>query len=258
MSIRCVPQLVWPARWNWTTRWCGTESDVLDRVEVVVDARDVDVVHVEQQAAVGLFGHARLRNSHSGIVESAKVDVAAGVLQHERAFEQILDDADRARRRARRVCSLSGMGSRSWVLRPATPVQQRWSETQRAFDRIGQAFQPVQVVEVQRVGAADRERDAVHDDRVALGDLVEDVARPPAGVHEVLGDDLEPIDAGDGSRECTENGRSAGRRPGRDSDVRDEGWSWNGPVRGSRGSWIHPTALPEFQFRRSGGVLRAG
>jgi len=45
------------------------------------------------------------------------------------------------------------------VFRPATPVQQRWSETQR----------------------------------VALGDLFEDVARPAAGVHEVFGDDLEPV-----------------------------------------------------------------
>ena len=33
-------------------------ADVLDRVEVVVDAGDVDVVHVQQQAAVGLLGQA--------------------------------------------------------------------------------------------------------------------------------------------------------------------------------------------------------
>ncbi len=35
----------------------------------------------------------------------------------------------------------------------------------------------------------------MHDDRISLGDLFEDVSGPPAGVHVVLGDDLEPIDS---------------------------------------------------------------
>jgi hypothetical protein len=32
------------------------------------------------------------------------------------------------------------MGRRSWVLRPRTPVQQRWSETQCAFTRSASHF----------------------------------------------------------------------------------------------------------------------
>ena len=36
----------------------------------------------------------------------------------------------------------------------------------------------------------------MHDDRIVLGDLIQQIARPAAGVHEVFGYDLEPIDAG--------------------------------------------------------------
>ena len=83
---------------------------------------------------------------------------------------------------------------------------------------VRQLFELFQVVEVERVGAADRQRDAVHDDGVALGDLLQDVARPAARVHEVLGDDLEPIHCRVMSRGCTESGRSADQ--GRDRDWR--------------------------------------
>ena len=51
-----------------------------------------------------------------------------------------------------------------------------------------------QVVEIERIGAADRKRHAVHDDRIALGELLEHVARAAAGIDEVFRDDLEPID----------------------------------------------------------------
>ena len=34
----------------------------------------------------------------------------------------------------------------------------------------------------------------MHDYGIPLGDLVEDITRPAARVHEVLGDNLEPID----------------------------------------------------------------
>src|SRR5262245_20797313 len=34
----------------------------------------------------------------------------------------------------------------------------------------------------------------MHDDRVALGDLLEDIAGAPLRIDEILGDDLEPVD----------------------------------------------------------------
>jgi hypothetical protein len=33
----------------------------------------------------------------------------------------------------------------------------------------------------------------VHDQGISLGNLLQDVARPATGIHEVLGDNLEPI-----------------------------------------------------------------
>jgi hypothetical protein len=58
----------------------------------------------------------------------------------------------------------------------------------------GKRLQLAQVLEVERIRAADRERHAVHHDRVALGDAVEHLHRTPTRVHEVLGHDLEPVD----------------------------------------------------------------
>src|SRR5687768_8999868 len=59
-----------------------------------------------------------------------------------------------------------------------------------------QAPQLRQVLKIERVGAADGERNAVHHDGVALGDLLQDVPRAALGIEKVLRDDLEPIDRG--------------------------------------------------------------
>src|SRR5258708_692283 len=61
-------------------------------------------------------------------------------------------------------------------------------------DRVCKAFELAKIFEVERVGAADRQRNAVHDDRVTLGDLFKDVARSALRIHEVFGNHLEPID----------------------------------------------------------------
>ena len=101
---------------------------------------------------------------------------------------------------------------------PSTPVQQRWSEIHSGWTAAGQPLELRQIVEIQRIGAADRQRHAVHHDRIALGDLVEHIARPAAGIHEVFRDDLEPIDLRAGARGYAENERTAGRRPAPGSD----------------------------------------
>ena len=121
-----------------------------------------------------------------------EADVGAGVLQHERPFQEFLHGAD----------AVGDVGQRLLVERHgqqvvgveaghAGPAQVVGNPA--GLDGVGQALELVEVVEVERIGAADRQRDAVHDDGVALGDLFEDVARPAAGVHEVFGDDLEPV-----------------------------------------------------------------
>src|SRR5687767_10293836 len=57
----------------------------------------------------------------------------------------------------------------------------------------GKRLQLVEEPEVDRVGAADRQRHPVHDDRVPLGDLVEEMQRPTFRVDEVFRHDLEPV-----------------------------------------------------------------
>ena len=93
-------------------------------------------------------------------------------------------------------------------------------------DGPGQVLELLEVVEVEGVGAADGEGDAVHDDGVAFGHLFEDVAGPAAGVHEVLGDGLEPVHLGLVLAGCGRSGRCAGRLRVRGWRSRDAAAAW--------------------------------
>src|SRR5277367_5680613 len=53
-----------------------------------------------------------------------------------------------------------------------------------------------QVVAIQRIGGSNRQRHAMHRDRVAGAHAFEHFERAPARDHEIFRDDLEPIDAG--------------------------------------------------------------
>jgi hypothetical protein len=59
---------------------------------------------------------------------------------------------------------------------------------------LAQRLELLQVAAVEGIRAADRHRHAVQHDRIALGHAVEDPERPALRVHEVLGEDLEPVD----------------------------------------------------------------
>ena len=169
-------------------------ADELLGVHVVVEARDVDVVDVEQQATIGVLGHARdeFPLAQRGVGEG---DVAARVLEHEGPLEDVLHDADALddvlerrlveRNRQQVVGVAAGHTCPADVV--GHPVR---------TDRVRERLQFSEVVEVEGVGGADRQGDAVHHDAVALGDLLEDIPRAAAGVDEVFGDDLEPVDIG--------------------------------------------------------------
>jgi hypothetical protein len=64
------------------------------------------------------------------------------------------------------------------------PVQHRWSDSSAGAGGVPGAHGP-QVVEIERVAAADGQRHAVHRQRVALGDAVQPIQRRAAG-HEVV------------------------------------------------------------------------
>lgn len=68
---------------------------------------------------------------------------------------------------------------------------------------IAEARELAKVVAVQRIRRADRQRYPVHHDRIAGGDRIQDLQGPPAGLEEVLADDLEPIDRRGGVQDVT-------------------------------------------------------
>jgi hypothetical protein len=70
------------------------------------------------------------------------------------------------------------------------------------LDALCERLQLSQVLAVERRAAADRERHAVHRERISLADPREMVQRPAAGDEVVLGQHLEPVDR----RACGEDG----------------------------------------------------
>jgi hypothetical protein len=67
-----------------------------------------------------------------------------------------------------------------------------------------QPFDFCQIVEIERIGAADRQRHAVHHDRIPLGDLLQDMPRPSSRIDEILRDHLKPIDGRPGPQNVPE------------------------------------------------------
>ena len=117
------------------------------------------------------FGHRRV----------GERDIGAGVLEHQRPLEKVLHRAD----------ALDDVRQRLFVernrqqivrvharhARPAQVVRDPARLRSRPASRLSFA----RYSKFERVGAADRQRDAVHHDRVSLGDLLQHVARPTAG-----------------------------------------------------------------------------
>ncbi len=64
-----------------------------------------------------------------------------------------------------------------------------------------QLFDLLQIIHIQSITATDRHGDPMHDDRVALTDLIEKVARFASGNQIILGQHLEPLHV----RSCFKN-----------------------------------------------------
>ena len=72
---------------------CGQGVQVVQRVEAVVHAAHIDVVHVHQQQAVGLVGDVAQKLPFAGAV-FAVTDVARHVLDHQAAAQHVLRAVD--------------------------------------------------------------------------------------------------------------------------------------------------------------------
>ena len=78
---------------------------------------------------------------------------------------------------------------------PIGPVSYGWIATDLSETGIvGEAAQASEVGSIEGVGGAQVHGHAVHDDGPLAAHLLEDHHRAPLGGHEVLADDLEPVD----------------------------------------------------------------
>lgn len=160
--------------------------------EAMIEGADIDIVHVEQEPAIGAPRHLadKLPLRHLRATEG---DVARHVLQGETAAEEVLDMTDTVNDVIQR---LRGVRHGQEVVQVhavnAGPAQMIGNPFR--VHALRKVFQPAQIVHVEGRRGSDREGHAVHHDGIPLADLVEDAQRLAARDHIVLGYDLEPID----------------------------------------------------------------
>ncbi len=131
----------------------------------------------------------------------AERHVARDVLQQDAPAEDVLHGAHPLHDVRER---LLGVGQRQQVVgvAPGHAGPAQVVGDPRRLDACGERLHLAQVVAVERIGAADRHRDAVHHQRVALAHAHQVAERLAARHQVVLGEHLEPVDA----RGLRENG----------------------------------------------------
>ena len=167
---------------------------VLHGIEAVVLRGDVDVVDVEEDAAVGCVNNfvQELPLGHLGLVE---LGVAADVFYGDGDFKEVLHFADAG---GGSTNGLKGVGEWEEIVgvaavdaSPAEVVGEPWR-----FGAPGEVFESLEVFAVERLSGAEVHGDAVLDDAVLFEDLVEDFEGAASVDHVIFGDDLKPVDEG--------------------------------------------------------------
>ncbi len=174
-------------------------GDVIERRKAVIDRVYVDIVHVEQDAAVGALGDSgqELPFGHRGVLVG---QVARNILDQNAPAQPLLHVADSRRGRGHRFF---GERQREQIVRvmPSERAPAKMVGDPRGLEAADQRQQVVEVALADRIDAADIERNAMQDDRSGRPCALENLQRPPAADHEVLGDYLEPV----GARGAVEN-----------------------------------------------------
>ncbi len=173
---------------------CRNAVDVIEGVEAVILRGDVDIVHVEQDAAVGGFDDfvEELPLGHLRLVEFG---VAADVLDGDGNLEVVLDLAYASRGG---LHSFEGVGHGQEIV-GVTAINAAPAEMVGEPRGLGAAGEGLETLEVFAVGGLDGAEvhgHAVLDDAVSFEDLVEEFERAATVDHVVLGDDFEPVDDG--------------------------------------------------------------
>ena len=169
----------------------GDVFEVIVGVEVVVFGRDVDVVDVEEDAAVGAFDDfgEELPFGHFGLVEFG---VGGDVFDADGGFEEVAGGLDPGGSFAG---GFEGVGHGEEVVgvgavygAPAEVIGE-----EGGFGAFDEGFEAEEVLAVGGCDGAEIHGDAVLNDAVLLEDGVEDFEGSAAVHHVVFGDDFEPV-----------------------------------------------------------------
>ena len=162
------------------------------RVEAVIDAADVDIVDVEQDGAIRALRDLaqEFPFAHLGGVEG---QIARDVLQQDLPPEGVLHLTDSRHDRSERLLRV-GQGQEIVQVASVDPGPAQMIGNPMRFDACRKRANSGEIVEVDGIGAADRQRHAVHDQREALANALQVVERLAAGDEIVFGDDFEPVD----------------------------------------------------------------
>ena len=171
----------------------GNARQIVCRIEAVIEGRDIDVVDVEQQVAIGpprQFGQ-EVPFVH-GI--GGEGDIGRGVFQGDTPSQDILHMDDPRRHM---VQGFLGQGQGQQIVQVdavgAGPAQMVGDD--RRVDQVGQRLEVLEIIVIQRVGRADRQRHPMHGHGTAFAHGHQVAQRHAAHGHEVFRDDFKPVDA---------------------------------------------------------------
>mmetsp|Transcript_3256 Transcript_3256/g.5874 ORF Transcript_3256/g.5874 Transcript_3256/m.5874 type:complete len:277 (+) Transcript_3256:233-1063(+) len=164
---------------------------IVQRVEAMVAARDIDVVDVQQQLGAGGLQQLGDELPLAHLV-GREAYIAGHVLQHQRPAEQVLHLGDAA---ADMVQRRAGERHRQQIMQLAVRVGAPAQVVRHpaGLQPVGQGLELAQIGPVQRLRPGDRHRHAMHDQRVVRADALQMRQRRPAGHQVVLGNDLQPV-----------------------------------------------------------------
>src|SRR6266404_6101946 len=169
----------------------GNAIYVIERIETVILRRDVDIVYVEQDAAVGAF-HDFVQKFPFGHFGNVEFGVAADVFDGDRDFQIVAHIANflgsffrgfKRIRHGQQVVSVTAVDAS-----PAQVVGNPGS-----LGALDQLFQFFQVLAVDSVRRAEVHGDAVLHDAILIENLIENAQGPSAADHKILGNDFEPV-----------------------------------------------------------------
>src|ERR1700688_2870487 len=164
---------------------------VSEGIEAVILRRDVNIIYVEEDAAIGALDYfvQKFPLSHFGDVIFR---VAADVFHGDGDFEIVADLADLLRGE---LGGFKGVGHGEKIVGVAAvnAAPAKMIGEPRGFGALDQFFQAAEMLAIRFFRGAEIHGDAVLDNFILLEDLIENLQGPAAIDHEIFGDDLKPV-----------------------------------------------------------------